>query len=224
MVSDHSEAPAGRSNNSALGILGGTFDPVHFGHLRTALEVGETLKLAEVRLLPCFQPPHRGEPAATPDQRVAMLDLAVDGVDGLCVDNREVDRGGVSYMVDTLKSFRDEMPDRSLCLILGADALTGFHRWHRWEEIFSLAHLAILERPGAPGDLDHALEVALEKRWAHWQQGFSDVAGGVYRIPVTQLDISATRIRALVRQGRDPSYLLPQGVCEYIRQHQLFVS
>lgn len=210
-----------------IGILGGTFDPVHIGHLRSALELLETLALAEVRLIPCGHPPHRNPPHASAAARRAMLDLAVAGQPGLRVDSRELERPGPSYMVDTLASLRDEVGATPLCLLLGSDAFLGLPRWHRWQELLQLAHLVVMHRPG--WTLETSLEAPLAqlvtaRRVATVAALAAQPAGSLLLAPVTPLDISASAIRALVAAGRSPRYLLPDGVWDYIRDQGLYVS
>ena len=139
-----------------IGIFGGTFDPVHFGHLRPALDVKQALGLREMRLIPCFSPPHRQQPVANPGQRLTMLRAAVGEEPELLVDNREMKREGVSYMVDTLSSLREEFGDEPLCLVLGSDAFLQLDGWHRWREIIELAHIVVTHRPGWEMNIDKA--------------------------------------------------------------------
>ncbi len=212
-----------------IGIYGGTFDPVHFGHLRAALEVYQGLGLREMRLLPCFRPPHRASPVADARARLTMLRSAV-GTDtcGLVVDNREMRREGVSYMVDTLASLREELGDESLCLVLGADAFLQLHRWHRWEEIIALAHLLVTHRPGWMRIADAPdIDPALARLWRDCHT--DDVAelaalpaGRILPFAVTPLDISATRIRAMVARGESPRFLVPDVVWNLIRLQGLY--
>jgi len=212
-----------------IGVYGGTFDPVHFGHLRAALEVYQGLGLHEMRLLPCYQPPHRAPPVADARARLTMLRSAV-GTDtrGLVVDNREMRREGVSYMVDTLTSLRTELGDEPLCLVLGADAFLQLHHWHRWEEIISLAHLLVTHRPGWTLAADAPnLDPALARLWRDCHA--DDVAelaaapaGRILQFTITQLDISATRIRAMVARGESPRFLLPEKVWNLIRLQGLY--
>lgn len=210
-----------------IGIFGGTFDPVHFGHLRPALEALEALALAEVRFVPAGVPPHRPAPAVDGERRAAMLELALRGQPAMRVDRRELERPRPSYMVDTLASLRVELDDVPLCLLLGSDAFLGLASWHRWQELIGLAHLVVLHRPGwsaaqaadaAPGRLlaEHGVgeAAALAAR----------PCGGVLLQPVTQLDISATALRDLLAAGGDPRYLLPDAVSDYIRAHGLYQS
>lgn len=206
-----------------LGLLGGTFDPVHHGHLRIALEVLEQQRLAELRLLPCRQPPHRDVPVASPAQRLAMLEQAVAGQAGFRVDDRELHRAGPSYTVDTLLSLRTELPATPLCLLIGQDAFAELHRWDRWRQLFELAHLIVLARPGADLGLAAVLRAQLERRQLRaGSQLRQTLAGGILFQDVTQLQISATHIRQLLASGRSPRYLLPEAVHAYIRNHGLY--
>lgn len=207
----------------AIGVLGGTFDPIHYGHLRPALEALEGLKLAEVRLVPCHQPVHRGSPGATPEQRLAMLTEAIADQPGLVADRRELLRAGPSYMVDTLRSLRGELGDIPLCLLLGADAFEEFHRWRRWLEIPELAHLVILQRPGTVPSRPSVLKKLIAKRRLSRTEALIErPAGGLLFKPVTQLAISATQIRRLLAEGNSPRYLLPESVLAFIHRHHLY--
>lgn len=203
-----------------IGIFGGTFDPVHFGHLRPALELKRQLRLSSVRLLPCHRPSHRDTPGATTRQRIDMLSLAIDGCDGLVIDTRESERDAPSYTVDTLLSFRQESPNASLLFFMGMDAFAGFTGWHRWETILELAHLVVIERPGS--EVSGAEERLLMQRQAQNVSSLTDTAGSIIVQSVSQSDISATRIRTLVSQGEDIRFLLPEAVREYILDHRLY--
>ncbi len=213
-----------------IGVFGGTFDPVHFGHLRCALELLESLALVEMRLIPCRQPPHRPQPQATAEQRLAMLELATSGQPGFVVDRRELDRPGPSYMVDTLTSLREEFPRSPLCLIIGTDALLAFDRWHRWQEIGELAHLVVIYRPGWRGQEDLGRAGRELQQWLSGRLVTdlavlrSAPAGKVLFQSVTQLAISATDIRMRTKSGRSVRYLLPEAVREYIESSQIYRS
>lgn len=209
-----------------IGIFGGTFDPVHFGHLRPALDVKQALGLREMRLIPAFQPPHRESPAANPGQRLTMLRAAVGDEPDLLVDNREMKREGDSFMVDTLTSLREELGDEPLCLVLGADAFLQLDGWHQWEKVPQLAHIVVMHRPGWELDIDKA-SVAIQALWRESQ--VTDVAeleahpaGKIILQSVTVLDISASHIRALVAAGKSPRYLVPDPVWNLIRMHGLY--
>jgi nicotinate-nucleotide adenylyltransferase len=204
-----------------VGVFGGTFDPVHFGHLRPALEIGEALALDELRLIPCHQPPHRGTPGASSADRLAMLYLAVADQPQFVVDSRELGRDGPSYSVDTLKSLRDEQPEAMIVLCLGMDAFAGFTRWHRWQEILELAHLLVTPRPDAELPSEPA-QLLADRRVESVSALDACFAGKIFLQPVTQLAISATAVRELVAAGRDPNFLLPLAVRAYLREHGLY--
>ena len=206
-----------------IGIFGGTFDPVHYGHLRTALEVCEALALDELRFVPCSIPPHRAQPRVSAAQRLAMLELALEDSDPrLRLDDRELRRSGPSFMVDTLDSVRVEKPGRPLCLIVGNDAFQGLPAWHRWRELFKLAHVIVMERPFETSYAD-ALERMLAQRLISEASELAvQDAGCIYFQDVSQLAISASHIRELVRQGRTAQYLLPDSVRRYIDLHGLY--
>lgn len=209
-----------------IGIFGGTFDPVHFGHLRPALELMEELALREVHLIPSAIPPHRDPPFADGAHRLAMLRQAVAGQPGFVVDERELRRAGVSYMVDTLASLREEFGERPLCLLLGMDAFLKLHCWHRWAEIPELAHIVATHRPGwefDSGVVPAPMAEVLEQRRVEQPEALADEpAGRILLQSVTQLDISATAIRKAVRNGRSVRYLTRDAVLEYIAEHHLY--
>ena len=206
-----------------IGVYGGTFDPVHYGHLRTALEVQQQLGLTELRFIPAASPPHRQPPQATARQRLAMVTRALAGQPGMRVDDRELGRAGPSYMVDTLASLRAEYPATPLVLILGMDALLGLPGWYQWTRLLELAHIAVMERPGvalpAEGEL---AELVRRHRVADAGALALQPAGGMAFVPVSQLAISATTIRALLAAGRSPRFLLPDSVLDYIRNEGLY--
>ena len=197
-----------------LAIFGGTFDPIHIGHLSVAWEAAELLD-AEVRLMPASVPPHRPPPIADATARVAMLRAALAGQSRLALDTRELARGGLSYTIDTLVELRAEEGDRALVLLLGADAFAGLPGWHCWRELFEVAHIGVLSRPGVSAVLPEPLQREVEPRRvalsSAWQQ---QPAGKLIELAVTPLEVSATRIRQLLAAGRDPRYLLPPGLSE----------
>lgn len=212
-----------------IGILGGTFDPIHYGHLRLAEELGERLRLEEVRFFPSGTPPHRSAPAVTADHRLAMTRLAAAGNARFAVDDRELRRAGPGYTFDTLTELRADLGDaRPLALLLGADAFLEFATWHRWREIFGLAHVAVAHRPGFPVErwAERMPEpLAREYSARLMQQPLAihlSPAGGVVIVPFTALEISATAIRDMLHAGASPRYLLPGAVLDYIRSHGLY--
>lgn len=216
-------------STAPIGILGGTFDPIHYGHLRLAEELGERLRLEEVRFVPSGTPPHRSAPAVTADHRLAMTRLAAAGNARFTVDERELRRTGPGYTFDTLKELRSDLGDaRPLALLLGADAFLEFATWHRWREIFGLAHVAIAHRPGFPVErwTERMPEpLAREYSGRLMQQPLAihlAPAGGIIVVPFTALEISATAIRDMLHAGASPRYLLPGAVLDYIRSHGLY--
>jgi nicotinate-nucleotide adenylyltransferase len=197
-----------------LAIFGGTFDPVHLGHLSVAWEAAELLD-ADVRLMPASVPPHRPAPTADAAQRTAMLRAALQEQSRLALDTRELERSGPSYTIDTLTELRAEQGDRPLVLLMGADAFAGLPMWHRWHELFDVAHIGVLSRPGVEAILPAALEAEVAaRRVADADVLRSLPAGKLIELAVTPLEISATRIRELLAAGRDPRYLLPCGLFE----------
>ena len=207
-----------------IGVFGGTFDPIHFGHLRPALDVVQSLDLAELRLLPLKVAVHRSQPLASAALRLQMTRLAVNGEPGFIVDDRELTRDGPSYTVDTLASLRDEVgADSPLCLLIGGDAFAGFLDWHRPRAILGLAHLVVMQRPGAPTVRDQALRDEIGRRRIDDPRALRQApAGRIYFQTVTQLDISSTRIRRMLAAGRSPRFLLPDAVLELIDREQCY--
>ena len=210
---------------SAIGIFGGTFDPVHFGHLRAAVETREMLKLEDFRLLPAGTPPHRSNTVASAAHRLAMLRLAVSQQSGFTVDDREVRREGNSYMVDTLREIRNETGDTPLILMIGQDASNVLDSWHRWRSIFSLAHVVIMRRPESRLCWSGELQNQLQHRVVHDPGRLrAQAAGLVLGLEVTQLAISSTDIRNQLLARCSPRFLLPDKVIDYIEQNQLYFA
>ena len=209
-----------------IGLFGGTFDPVHFGHLRVALDVVQHLELRQLRLLPLAAAVHRCQPIASPEQRMAMLQLAIRDESLLVADDRELSRGGPSYTIDTLRSVRDELgAAEPLCLLVGADAFEGLPDWHRPLDILELVHLVVMQRPGASTVRDTWLRGQVAQRRMDDAAALRRRAGGhIYFQTVTQLDISATRIRRLLAQGQSPRYLLPDAVLSLAVKDGLYYS
>lgn len=208
-----------------IGILGGTFDPVHHGHLRLALEALDRAGLDHVRLVPVHTPPHRGEPAASPGQRREMLRRAIEGIDSLVLEDCELERQGVSYTIDTLQEIKSRMSDRHLCLIMGMDALQSLNTWHRWQAIPETAHIIVVERPGETlPETEPEVTTLLEKASTTDPEVLQGTENGtVLRIRIPLLDISSTRLRKMLAQGRDPRFLLPSQVLEFIYHENLYV-
>lgn len=206
-----------------IGIRGGTFDPVHFAHLRATEEVANDLALERVHLIPGSIPPHRTQPLASPEHRLEMLKRAIGKNDKFIADDRELKREGESFTVDTLKSFRAELgDDEPLALIIGMDAFLNFTQWHEWKTIITLAHLVVTSRA------DYTAQPLQD--WAQSMQTdnklkLSTKPGGcLYFITTTALSISATDIRQQRHEGRSIRYLVPHAVHDYIQQHNLYSS
>lgn len=211
--------------NRAVAIFGGTFDPVHHGHLRAAAEVSEWLKVTDFRLVPVGSPPHRSHTYASAFHRLAMLELALAPYSDLAVDDREVRRGGRSFMVDTLESVREEVQDAPVFLCLGQDAANHLNTWRAWERIFDLAHLVVMTRPDSQSSYPPELESVInERRVMRTRDLVDSPAGGVRHVEVTQLAISSTNIRTQLAQSHSPRFLLPATVLAYIEKHNLYRS
>jgi nicotinate-nucleotide adenylyltransferase len=214
-----------------LAILGGTFDPVHYGHLRLADDVRIALGLDAVRLVPAGDPPHRDPPHASARDRLAMLQLAVREFPGLVVDAREIVRGGMSYTVDTLRDLRAEMPSMPLALLVGADTFRSLPSWRRWRDLFEYAHVIVVPRPGVA--IDTGLPDALANQWRarHVEEPAVlrlRLAGSIFLQPVTARPISSTAIRAALARGAGGSVeiagLLPAAVLAYIESNGLYTA
>ncbi len=214
-----------------IGILGGTFDPIHYGHLRLAQEVAEKLRLAEVRFVPSGTPPHRVAPGAAAADRLSMVQQAVAGNFLFRVDDCEIGKPDLGYTVDTLTLLREETgAAQSLVLLLGADAFLDLATWSRWHQLFELSHIAVAYRPGFSVDTWHSRmpqPLAAEYQARLMQQPLAvhlAPAGGIVVVPITELDISATLIRETTRQGASIRYLTPDAVCQYIQDHKLYTG
>ena len=217
------------ATDEPVAILGGTFDPVHYGHLHLADDVRKSLGLREVRLVPAADPPHRAAPRTSARDRVAMLELAVRDFPGLVVDTREIDRGGKSYTVNTLENLRAERARAPLWLLMGADQFRSLPGWHRWRELFDLAHVVVVPRPGSAleSDLPDAVAEELAARRVRDPADLrSTIAGSIYVQPVAPHPISSTAIRsALGADDGDPvefAGLLPPAVLAYIESNGLY--
>ena len=213
-MSDTSTAATG-----PLGLFGGTFDPIHYGHLRTAFELLQALRLQQVRFLPTGNPPHREQTLADSEQRLEMVRVAVAGQPGFTVDDREVRRSGLSYSVDTLTELRAEFPQRPLCLLLGMDAFLGLPHWYRWRDIFDLAHVVVAHRPGWKAPTQGPLgELMVDRGTGAIRDLHDALAGRIFVHAVTQLEISSTELRQVILGGGDTRYLVPDSVRDLLRQ------
>lgn len=214
-----------------IGILGGTFDPIHHGHLRIATEALEQCGLAQVRFIPSGTPPHRAAPQASAKARWEMVRLALNGYSDFLVDVREVFRTDPCYTVDTLTALRAELgAQQSLCLILGGDAFLQLHTWHQWKRLFELTHLVVLQRAGtlplgnAMAGADAALQAEYRARLAPSAKALQEAPqGAIFVADMPMLEISATDIRRRCAEGRSIRYLLPDSVSHYIQTNRLYL-
>lgn len=206
-----------------LGIFGGTFDPIHYGHLRPAQEILRALDLAEIRFIPAANPPHRPAPVATAEQRWHMVALAVAGIPGFIADKREINRGGLSYTVETLESLRNEWNARSLCLVMGMDAFSGMGSWHQAEKLPTLVNIIVMTRPGWTFSGKETLP--------SWAQGciehdrnklIHQTNGKIIFQEVTPQPISATLVREAIARGESVQNFIPLAILEYIRANRIY--
>ena len=207
-----------------IGIYGGTFDPIHFGHLRSALEVGEQLSLAKVLMTPSAQPPHRQTPQVSAQHRWQMLRLALSGQVRLHADDREIMRdGGPSYTYDTLLGLRQEFTDTPLCLIQGGDVFADLASWHRWQELLDLVHIVVMRRGGDPIQWNNKVKRHYGAVRVNDVSQLSSVpAGLICELNVTPLHISATDVRQRLLENKAVRYLIPDSVLAYIKQNKLY--
>ena len=211
-----------------IGILGGTFDPIHYGHLRLAEEMLELANLRQIRFIPTGIPPHRDSPQVSAQHRSAMVKLAIADQPAFVLDDREVRRATPCYTVDTLRELRAELgAAQPICLLMGGDAFLQLHTWHEWEKLFELAHIVVGYRPGFT--LEERIHTATPALRQHYLQRLCTVdalskqpSGGVVELVIPKLEISATLIRSRVAENRTIRYLLPNAVANYIHQHHLY--
>lgn len=212
------------SSRGPVGVFGGTFNPVHYGHLRSALELVESLQLEQLRLMPSAVPPLRDEPSCSAQHRAAMVELAVAAEPQLVCDARELGRQGKSYTIDSLIELRRELgAQRSLSMIMGCDAVLDITRWHRWDELLDWANVVVIARPGwefpASGEVAHWLQA---HRLGQRDELRAHRAGAIVIEELRPLAISSTEIRQLLASGRSARYLMPESVLDYIAQHELY--
>ncbi len=209
-----------------IGLLGGTFNPVHNGHLRLAQELADTLNFSEVRFIPSANPPHKTAPKISAQHRGAMVQLAITDNPLFKLDTRELDRAGASYTIDTLISLQEELGgSAALCLIMGSDAFAKLNTWHRWQVLIDYCHIILVQRPASATQpkLAEELSVLLHN---HYSENVSDLvnenAGYIHMQKITALDITSTNIRAQLEAGVSPRYLMPDNVIKYIKSHNLY--
>lgn len=206
-----------------VAIFGGTFDPIHQGHLQSALALKQQLQFDELRLLPCHLPPHRELPGCSSVQRLAMVKLACEGTE-LIVDTREMHRPGPSYSVDTLEQIRAELGEQvSISWVMGTDAFNGLESWHRWRDLLGLAHLVVIARPGeALRETGAVAELLQQHRAASAEVLQREAQGHVVLLSLAPYPVSATQIRVAIQKQQALDGILPASVVNYIEQHQLY--
>lgn len=206
-----------------IALFGGTFNPVHFGHLRMALELREALGFDEMRLLPSHSPRHRDQPQVSAQHRCEMLKLALADCPQLQLDERELQRPGPTYTVDTLEELRAELGESvSISFCLGLDSFLGLPGWHRWERLLELAHLVVVTRPGWQLPREGELAALLKRHAGEAGELHTGPRGRIAVREQTLLPISATNIRQMIGNRRSPQFLLPDAVWRYIQDNQLY--
>jgi len=203
-----------------IGIFGGTFDPIHFGHLSAALELKEQLRLDRVHFVPCHYPPHRSHPVASGKQRIAMVTAALADEKSFVADNRELLKESASFSIETIDGFRQEYGnDTSLYFFMGMDSLLNFTSWHRWKEFLNVCHIVVAARPGATAPQEDT-EIG---RYCLTHQTTEEKTHGTIRIfSTTPLEISASKIRKKIIEGSTPRFLLPESSWSFIKEHKLY--
>jgi nicotinate-nucleotide adenylyltransferase len=216
---------SGAERMRPIGIFGGTFDPIHYGHLRTALELQQTLELERIHFVPSAQTPQKSGPIIDGRLRMRLVEAALENEPQFVADARELEREGPSYTIDTLASFRKEFPRRPLCLLVGMDAFLGLPTWHRWDELLDFAHLVVAHRPGwrAP-DTGFLGDLLRARRTQNPAELHAGPAGCVHVQPVTQLEISSTDLRASIAAGLDPKFLMPDNVRRIILETECYAE
>jgi nicotinate-nucleotide adenylyltransferase len=206
-----------------IGILGGTFDPVHNGHLHLATTFLKELDLAEIRFVPLNNPPHRPAPVASSEQRLEMLNLAIENHTHFKVDDCELQKEEVSYTVDTLKLLRKNIDDTPLCMLIGMDSFKTLNNWHQWRSLLNFAHIVIANRPGANEEMVSEIQELMN---SHMTKSVIDLhqqaAGCIMKLDIAMLDISSTQIRNNFQSHLKSESLLPNKVLDFIQAHHLY--
>jgi nicotinate-nucleotide adenylyltransferase len=212
---------------SLIGLLGGTFNPIHYGHLRAAQELAAALNFSELRFIPAANPPHKPAPEVSAGHRAAMVELAICNNPLFKLDTRELARTGASYTFDTLVSLREELGQEvSLCWVMGSDAFLKLNTWHRWRELLDQCHIILVQRPNAENQpkLPDELATFLQDNYTENMDDLLEKSSGyIHMQAITPLDISATKIREALKSGHSARYLMPYNVIEYIATHKLYL-
>ncbi|MDC0575349.1 nicotinate-nucleotide adenylyltransferase [Nitrosomonadaceae bacterium] len=218
------------SRTPLVGIFGGTFDPIHYGHLRIAEEIVKTVGLQKLYFVPAGMPRLRHSPVASPQHRVEIVRLAIQKNPDFVLDEREIYRDGVSYSIDTVREFKQEFGEEvRLCLVLGADAFIKLPEWNNWKELFNLCHFIVSTRPGYTLTLikellSKELREECSQRWVSNTESLrKDMSGLIFIASTTMLDISATSIRAHIAVGRSVRHLVPSVTVNYISENKLYL-
>jgi len=207
-----------------IALFGGTFDPIHNGHLQSALEVQQNLRLLAVRLIPSFTPPHRESLGCDARQRLAMVKIAVEDIPALEVDDREIRRKGPSYTFDTLQSIRKEIdPETALIMVLGMDSFITLPTWHKWKDLLRSAHILVLDRPGWSWTISGELEAVIAGKMVEDAACLLQQSEGlIARMQTTQLNISATDIRMRIKRRQPLGHLLPDRVSQFVQDQGIY--
>jgi len=210
--------------HSLIGIFGGTFDPIHLGHIKIAEQVLQTCHLQKVLFIPCYQPHHRIKPIASPTQRLQMVQLAIKDYANFDVDDREIKRQGISFMFNTLQSLRQDYPHNSLCLILGYDSFATLDKWHQWQELINYTNLIVVNRPDTENNLSEPIKNLLKTNEIFDATKLQTKSHGlIYQLNITPIPISATEIREQLQQQKTPINTLPTKVYEYIIAKKIYL-
>lgn len=209
-----------------IGILGGTFDPIHNGHIRLALEAQQQLSLEHVRLIPVNIPPHRSLPAVSSDHRRKMIELAIANEKTLCIDLREMESDETSYTISTLRSLRQEFTDETFCLILGRDAFNKIDSWKDWEQLLDYAHIIVANRPGEmPENISTKLNTWINKHQTNQLEKLNEQKfGRIYFIDIPMLDVSSSTIRQKIKKDETTENLLATTTHTYIKENNLYMD
>lgn len=211
------------NNLTTIGILGGTFDPIHFGHIKIAEYALKKCNLQKVFFIPSYMPAHRYQPIATATQRLAMIQLAIKDYPNFIADDREIKRQGTSFMIDTLKSLKQDCSENSLCLILGADAFANLDTWHHWEKLIDYANFIVINRPDVKVEISSLIKKLLKNSEIFDPIAFQHKPNGlIYQLHITPIPISATKIRQQFHKKRSPISLLPKAVYDYICVEKIY--
>lgn len=207
-----------------IGILGGTFDPIHLGHIHIARELLQRLSLNQVRFIPCYLPPHRDMPEANAEQRMQMVKLALENLPNFVADNREIQRNNTSYMIDTITSLRNEFSNTPLVLIMGVDQFDTFDTWHHWQEILQYTHLAIVNRPGYQLITNQNLDELLKNHQTEDKLTIqNNLYGQIIFQDIAPSPISATDTRSQLHLGKNAEPFVPAAVWQYIQTNNLYI-